>query len=449
MIARSVLALLLVSLFSPSMLRAQSNAIEVVHSLTLNQALDLAIRQNADVLRAREDLRRSHGVVVETRSEALPRLHARGEYRETDVKFIDAFPGSGGPSENQERPWYATVEITQLLFAGGRVRAALQVARLSDQIAVLDFERTVADTIFVVRRTFYEVLLNMELVKVREQSIHLLDEQLKDTRNRFDVGAVPQFNVLRAEVELANAKPPLIRARNALRLAKENLVKLTALDDPQQQPEFTNFEFVGDLRRERRDWSLADALRLSSDQRAEIKQAEKRVKLQRENTKIARSGYLPEVSAFANYGVRNTLFGDQVDESIHGWSAGGRASWNIFDGMQTHGRLQQARADLAAAEITAADTRRVVGLEVRQAYSDYQQATELIEAQARTVEQAEEGLRLAEARFRAGSGTQLDVLSAQTALTEARSNEAQAAHDYNVALSALDRATGITVAQPE
>ena len=67
-----------------------------------------------------------------------------------------------------------------------------------------------------------------------------------------------------------------------------------------------------------------------------------------------------------------------------------------------------------------------------------------IEAQKKTVEQAEESLRLAEARFRAGTGTQLDVLSAQTALTEARSNEIQALYDYNVAIATLERATGAT-----
>ena len=84
-------------------------------------------------------------------------------------------------------------------------------------------------------------------------------------------------------------------------------------------------------------------------------------------------------------------------------------------------------------------------MEVRQAYSDYLQALELIEASKKTVEQGEESLRLAEARFRAGTGTQLDVLSAQTALTDARSNEIQALHDYNVALATLERVTGLTV----
>src|SRR5262249_50505213 len=114
-------------------------------------------------------------------------------------------------------------------------------------------------------------------------------------------------------------------------------------------------------------------------------------------------------------------------------------------GLRTHGRIVQARAQLEQAELDQDDTRRGVELEVRQAYSDYLQALQLIEAQKKTVEETEESLRLAEARFRAGTGTQLDVLSAQTALTEARSNEIQALYEYNLANASLERVTGSSV----
>ena len=115
------------------------------------------------------------------------------------------------------------------------------------------------------------------------------------------------------------------------------------------------------------------------------------------------------------------------------------------NGMLARGKVSQARARREQAALDSSDARRSIELEVRQAYSDYLQALELLEAQKKTVEQAEESLRLAGARFSAGTGTQLDVLSAQTALTEARSNEIQALYDYNVAVATLERATGSTV----
>jgi outer membrane protein TolC len=415
-------------------------------TLTLEHCLELALQQNTDILKARQELRRSHGIIVEARAAALPQLTATGAYRRIDDDIIDVFPGSPlGPTVNQQEPWSAQIEVSQLVYSGGRVSAALRAAKLTSKIAVHSFESIVADKILEVRKAFYRVLLSQSLISVREQSIALLERQLADTKHRFDVGAVPQFNVLRAEVELANARPPLIRAQNALRLSRESLVKLLALDSDGSDGEFTSIEFTGQLAQTISSHKLSDSLALALARRPELKQAQLQVQLARENVTATAAGYKPELAVFANYEIRNSLFGVDVGDDIHGWTIGARASWNIFDGMLTKGKMEQARSQQAQYELTAADIRRSVELEVRQAYSDYIQALELIEASQKTVSQAEESLRLAEARFRAGAGTQLDVLSAQTALTEAASNKVIALHDYNIALATLERAIGLRV----
>jgi outer membrane protein len=426
-------------------------------TLTLEQCLELGLRQNPAVLKARQEIRRAQGVVVEARAPALPQLTASGQYQRIDRNFVDAFPfgGTNAPGvntplvfNNQYQPWAAQVEATQLLYSGGRVSAALRLAKLSDQIALLGFQRTVADIILELRRAFYAVLLDESLVRVREQSLQLLEQQLADVQHRFEAGDVPRFNVLRAEVEVANAKPPLIRAQNDLRLARETLVKLLAVDSPPEQ-EFTRISFVGELAYQPRAWSLPEALGAALRSRPELQQTERQVRAAKENIRIAQAGYKPEVSAFADYGIRDTTFSDEIDDTIHGWVLGAKATWPLFDGMLARGRVQQARARQEQAGLDYADTRRSIELEVRQAYSGFLQAVELVEAQKKTVEQAEESVRLAEARFRAGTGTQLDVLSAQTALTEARSNESQALYDYNVANASLERVTGATVRMAE
>jgi outer membrane protein len=415
-------------------------------TLSLDQCLELALEQNPAVRKARQDLRRTHGLIVETRAPALPRVTATGEYARIDREFIDVFPGSPfGPFPNQRQPWRATVEVSQLVYSGGRVNAALRAARITDRIAALEFQRTVADTILEVQTAFYRILLHQAQIVVREQSVRLLEQQLRDVQRQFEAGTVPRFNVLRAEVELANARPALIRAQNALRLSRETLVKLLALDTVAPRDGFTDITFSGQLQHEHRLLDLPQALAAALQHRPELQQAAGQVALQKQNIVVARSGYLPEISVFGSYGARNTLFGTSIDDTLHGWTVGARAAWPLFDGMLTRGRLEQARAGLARAELDLEDVRRSIELEVRQAFSDYLQALELIAAQQRTVEQAVESLRLAEARFQAGAATQLDVLSAQTALTEARSNTAEALHDYNLAIATIDRVTGATV----
>ena len=432
-------------LIATTQLIGADRAVTAPTTLTLQDCIDLALKQNPSVLKAREEIRRTHGVIVEALAPAIPQVTASGGYQRIDRNTIDSFPSSTNIFKNQVQPWAAQIEVSQLVYAGGRVSAALRAAKLSDQIAALGFQRTVADTILSVRTAFYQILLNKAQVEVREQSVRLLDQQLRDAQSRFDVGAVPRFNVLRAEVELANAKPPLIRAQNDLRLSKEGLVKLLAIDSKNQTNDFTPINFEGQLIYEHRAWQLSTALQQALDHRPELLQAERQVGVAKASVRVASSGYKPEASVFGNYGWHDRTFSDQIDNTREGWTLGATVTWAIFDGMLTHGRVTQARAQLQEANLDYADTRRQVELEVRQAYSDYLQTLELIEAQKKTVEEAEESLRLAEARFRAGTGTQLDVLSAQTALTDARSNEVQALHDYNVALATLERVTGMTV----
>jgi TolC family type I secretion outer membrane protein len=416
-------------------------------SLKLQDCIDLALRQNPTILKAREEIRRNQGVIVEVRAQAVPQITASGSYQQVAKSTLDSIPVPGFPSvfDNQEQPWTAQIQISQLVYSGGRVNAALRAAKLSDQIATLGFQSAVADTILDVRKDFYQILLDMALVEVREQSVTLLEEQLRDAQSRFDVGSVPRFNVLRAEVELENAKPPLIRAQNDLRISKESLVKLLAIDASNQTNAFTPINFEGKLVYEHRDWELATALEQALQRRPELLSAERQISVAKANVQVASSGYKPQASVFGNYAWHDYSFTNRLDDTREGWTLGANVSWALFDGMLTRGKITQARAQLQEANLDYADTRRQVELEVRQAYSDYLQTLELIEAQKKTVEEAEESLRLAEARFRAGTGTQLDVLSAQTALTEARSNEIQALHDYNVAIATLERVTGMTV----
>jgi outer membrane protein TolC len=161
----------------------------------------------------------------------------------------------------------------------------------------------------------------------------------------------------------------------------------------------------------------------------------------------ARAGYKPSVQVFAGYGWRNSQFTTDLSHDVEGWNAGAQLSWNIFDGMLTRGKITQARALHEKSKTEIDDTGRRIELEVRTAYSFFVEAREVLESQKKVQEQAEEALRLARARADAGTGTQLDVLDAQTALTEARTTQVQALHDYTVARARLERAIGQEVIQ--
>jgi outer membrane protein TolC len=148
------------------------------------------------------------------------------------------------------------------------------------------------------------------------------------------------------------------------------------------------------------------------------------------------------VQVFGGYGDRNSEFTSDLTVQRYGWFAGAQMTWDIFDGMLTRGKVMQAKALREKSHTDFADRARQIELEVRTSYSTFVEAREVLESQQKVQEQAEESLRLAKARADAGTGTQLDVLDAETSLTQARTTQVQALHDYDVARARLERAIG-------
>jgi outer membrane protein TolC len=148
------------------------------------------------------------------------------------------------------------------------------------------------------------------------------------------------------------------------------------------------------------------------------------------------------LQGFGGYQFRSPTFTDDLTAQLHGWEAGVSMSWSPWDGGATRGKIIEAEARHERSIVDIQDEQRQIELEVRTAFSQFVQAQEVLESQKKVQEQAEEALRLAEARMHAGTGTQLDVLNAQTSLTDARTTQVQALHDFSVARSRLLRAIG-------
>jgi outer membrane protein len=413
--------------------------------LTLADVLDRALHQSPAILKGKQDVEDSYGLALQLRSVAAPKLGATGAYNAIDRDKIEkvSFGTNAAPfSFQQDQNWNAGISISQPLFAGGKLRSSLRAAKLTKEAALANYRALVADTLLDVRITFADVLLAAEQITTEEASVHLLEQELADTKRRYEAGTVPQFNVLRAEVELANARPKLIRARNAHRIAKNNLATQLGWNVPKDAGLDIPLELAGKLDAAPYSTDLSAAILQGLQQRPELTVLRANEKLRGEDLIQAKSGYTPQLSAVAGYGWQSRAFTDDLSQELHGWNAGVQLNWSIWDFDQTRGKVASARARRERARVDTQDTLRKIEQEIRTAHSNLQEAREVHESQARVIEQAVEALRLANARADAGSGTQLDVLSAQTALTEARTTYSQTLRDYVVALARLERATG-------
>jgi len=284
---------------------------------------------------------------------------------------------------------------------------------------------------------------------VNETSVNLLQKELDDQQRRYDAGTVPHFNVLRASVSVANARPPLIKAQNNYRIAKNNLANLLGYNLPREIWDNIPLHLIDALDAAPYQINLPDALQQALTKRPELVALRKTEELQKLGITDASSGYKPNLSVFAGYNWFNAQFTPPValDHDINGWNAGAQISWDIFDGMLTHGKVVQAKALYAKSKTSVDEGARNVELEVRTTYSDFLEAKEVLESQKTVQAEAEESLREANARAGAGTGTQLDVLDAENSLTQARSTQVQALHDYDAARARFERAIGADMAQ--
>jgi outer membrane protein TolC len=338
------------------------------------------------------------------------------------------------------------VSVSQVIYSPAVVNA-IRIARFTDDSSYFSLRDTIDQTIDTVRQQFYTVLLNRELITVQEESVKLLEDQLKDQQNRFEAGTVPRFNVLQAEVALANQQPQLITARNNYLISEYQLAKTLGIDPgPQGQ---STYHAVGKLEVNERPLGLRNAIQMGIEHRPFLKVQRLTILIQKENVKVALAGYKPTITGNAGWEVRNDATTTHLDDTINGWFFGFTGQWNIFDGLATYGKVKEARANLESAKVNYDDSVHQVELEVQQAYANVQSARETIRSQAKVVEEALEAVRLATERLAAGAGTQLDVLNAQVQLTTARSTELQARANYNTALAEFDRVTGTATSYAE
>lgn len=423
----------------------------VPEALDLPYALGFALDNNFAIRQAKERIRQQEGIVLEVAARSIPNLAFNSSYTSNGRGLTQSFSPTVPVNL---RSWSLGLTATQTLFAGGGVRAGMAGAASARSAALFELQAVVNDVLLEVRTRFYTVLVNRERIKVQEQNIELLQRQLKDVKNRYEAGTVSNFEVLRAEVTLANAQPPLISARNSHRLAIEELRQSLGFTTHEPATLRKIPEFVGTLDYAPLPIDLASAVASARAQRPELQRLAQLVDARSQDARRQRAGYLPTINLSGGYLLRNAPYAftpaglrvgtNRFDDALGDWTFGLQGSWAIFDGRATTGRLRQARSALAQASLSLTQAQLAIDVEVRRACLQYQEATELAEASKKVVEQAEEAVRLANARFGAGTATQLDVLTSQVDLTTARLNQLQAYYSYNVAVANVRRAMGLT-----
>lgn len=446
-----------------------------VVDLSLEQAVRRAVGESEEARLARARIDVAEAQVTATRASALPQINGSFGYTRTfasafesggfelpDSLRFDPDPtgslkeriryleenaplaGLGGLGElfgdlpfGQENAYVAAISGSQLLYSGGQVGAALQIARNFRAAAGFQLREELAEIELQVRTAYVQALLAEEMMAISAAALEQAEDFLARERLRLRAGQASELEVMRAEVQRDNLRPPLVQARNAAELALLNLKRLTDVPMDAELRLTTTLEPPAPA--ELAETEPRDEVVLA--QRAALLAANEQVQIREQQVRIARGAFLPNVSLQMNYGRQ--LFPSDVfrlDEPWRtDWTAGLQVQIPLFQGFRRTAEMDQAHAELLRARLQYSQLREAVQLQYRQAQGEKERARSEIEARGGTVAVAERVYDLTVLRYDRGLATQLEVSDARLGLLQARTNLAQSVADFYIADAGLTR----------
>ncbi|OGD35474.1 MAG: hypothetical protein A2V45_10980 [Candidatus Aminicenantes bacterium RBG_19FT_COMBO_58_17] len=413
-------------------------------TLTLEKCLSLALSQNPFYLASQERTDAAQARVRQAAAQFFPSLNAQGLQNLDEKVFVLEFPSfipGGRPQRfaiDFTKDYQFSLNFTLPLYTGGRLTSGYRSAKLGYLSSQESSRQTTNETVLNVKRGYYNYLLAKQLVGISEEALNLAEKTLQNVKNMFEVGVASRLDLLRAEVRVANLKPPLIQARNNVAVAELSLKTLLGLDVAQP------VEVSGEMTYTPVDINLDESIAKAVENRPELSQLQYQKQVAGEMIKIARADYLPTIALSGNYSTwaDRFAFGKNNWQSFYAFNL--VLSIPLFNGLQTPAKVAESQALIRELGFTEKGLVNNIKFEVQAAYLTLNNAQEALLSQEKNIDAAQESVRVAELNYSEGLITITDLGAAQVALSEARINYLRAIYEYTVSLAQLEKAVGLS-----
>ncbi|MGA2526186.1 MAG: TolC family protein [Smithellaceae bacterium] len=422
------------------------NSVFAEEPMTLEASIEIALRNSFVINIAKEGSKSATAQKREAITGFLPKFSTSYSYQrlneEPSINFPQGFPplipaGTElvtGTINNYN--WI--IEAKQPLFAGGGILANYQASRIGEDTALLEEKAKYQDVVQEVKIAYFDILRAQRILTAVSQSVEMLSAHRDVAENYFQVGMIPKNDLLHAEVELANGKQTLVKAQNAVDLTKARFNTVLKLKI------FTPVEVVDILDYQPLEQSFEECLNMAQQRRPELKISLFKAAQAGKLVRVAQSDYLPSLSLvgnYARYGDTPSVSGSDY-QNAESWYVMAVASWNFWEWGKTKFRVDASKARENQAIDAAKELNDQITLEIKNAYLLLQEAEKQIAVSQKVIEQAEENFRISEERYKERVATSTEVLDAQTLLTRAKADYANALGDYNINYARLQRAMG-------
>ena len=434
---------------NPNLLQFPTKPEEVkvrgVQPITLEEALELARRNNRDLQVALLRLKRFKGGLLEAKSALYPSLSIQTQVtrqQSSGNQLNDKVqskaeknlpPQSAVPSRDPiNTNLQGQAQLTYDLYTSGARSSTIKVADYQVKSIQLDIKRILEEIHLNVASEYYNLQQRDENVRIAQSAVKNAQASLKDAKALEQAGVGTRFEVLRSQVNLANTKQNLISALSKQKIARNSMVNRLGIAQTVVIIAADEVKLAGLW-----NMSLEESIIKAFANRPELRQNLIQRNISKQKRKQALSVLKPKISLLANYDLL-----DQFDDGIgitDGYSVGLQATMTLFDGGKAKAQASQAKTNMAIAETKFAQQRNQIRFEVEQAHSNLRSNLENLKTANTALDQAKEALRLARLRFQAGVGTQTDVIAAESDLTRSEGNRVRAILNYNRSLINLQR----------
>ncbi len=418
-------------------------------SLSLDQAVQRALDRGEEMRGAKAIVEQTEGRIREALSRALPQISGQVTY---DRKLSSIFEGSvsdtsafAGLLEDSpfaaQNTWTLGVTGEQLLWSSGKVGSALRAAKAANRSAHAGERETAGGVALQVKTAYYDAVYAQRLVEIAQDGLTQAREHLRQVQNEQRVGAKSEFDLLRAEVDAANQEPGVLAARRGAATALLGFKRLVNLPLDQPVAMTSPLSFPDDR------VPVVTEPALSVEQRPALAAADADVEARRHLVGVYRGQHWPDlyVSSTLQEQAFPRSFFPRSGQFARNWDVLLRIEVPIFSGFRTEGQVQQARADLAAAQASRDRLREEAAIEATDARAELDRSLSALMARRKTVTQAKRAFELASVRYSNGMSTQVEVSDARLQYQTAEVSEVSATRDYMVALARLERAIGYPV----
>ena len=429
----------IILILTPVILAQQGEKIVV----NLEKAINIALENNYDLKTSNLNKRIAYEKVDETWGTAVyPDVRGSVNYRRAlkkGVFTIDAPGFSGTFPIGTDNTLTTTLSFTQNIFAGA-VFIGAQAAEIYARIADHQVAATEQEIRFQVKSAWFGILVTKEVLKVAQANLAQAEDNLKNTKIKYDAGLVPEYDLVRAKVAVETAKPELEQANNALKLTKDALKNIMGLSYT-MEIDVTDTLVYNDMPLSDFDLVVEKMFKYNPN----IKQLEQGIELRKKAVGVYKSEYLPSLKA---YGAWNIESQENDSRGIGSWrfnnsiNLGLELSVPIFNGWSTDSRVRQAELEVKIAQENLKKTKEGYATQIKETILKIDNQKEKLKAYTEAVKQAELAYSLAETRYKSGVGTQLEIIDSQTGVARAKYNYLNGVYEYYLLLSKLENLSG-------